>query len=191
MALAFGSVQAEPFSFSSISVDLTYTPVLIASDRWWDPSFVPHPFGLQELPGVLSASAVVYGGSGESWSGDLLLSTFSITNFHTGIAEADAPYVQFRQPEIYIDFSAGTEGGRLERFTAFMNDDPGRTVYFSQYGLDVLVYDRGWNGYISYALSDAKISVASIPEPETYAMLLAGLGLLGLTAKRRRQKLNA
>jgi probable HAF family extracellular repeat protein len=30
-----------------------------------------------------------------------------------------------------------------------------------------------------------------VPEPETYAMLLAGLGLLGLFAKRRRQKLNA
>lgn len=30
-----------------------------------------------------------------------------------------------------------------------------------------------------------------IPEPETYAMLLAGLGLLGLTARRRRAKLIA
>ena len=29
--------------------------------------------------------------------------------------------------------------------------------------------------------------VAAIPEPETYAMMLAGLGLLGLTARRRRQ----
>jgi hypothetical protein len=30
--------------------------------------------------------------------------------------------------------------------------------------------------------------IAPIPEPETYAMLLAGLGLLGLTARRRRQR---
>jgi hypothetical protein len=34
-------------------------------------------------------------------------------------------------------------------------------------------------------------SVAAIPEPETYAMMLAGLGLLGVTARRRRQKLKA
>jgi hypothetical protein len=31
-------------------------------------------------------------------------------------------------------------------------------------------------------------SVAAIPEPETYAMMLAGLGLLGLAARRRKQR---
>jgi hypothetical protein len=30
--------------------------------------------------------------------------------------------------------------------------------------------------------------VAAIPEPETYAMLLAGLSLLGIAARRRKQK---
>jgi outer membrane lipase/esterase len=33
----------------------------------------------------------------------------------------------------------------------------------------------------------AEAAYAAIPEPETYAMLLAGLGLLGFTARRRKQ----
>lgn len=32
---------------------------------------------------------------------------------------------------------------------------------------------------------------APVPEPETYAMMFAGLGLLGLMTRRRKQKLNA
>ena len=35
---------------------------------------------------------------------------------------------------------------------------------------------------------DALAMVGAIPEPETYAMLLAGLGLLGFAARRRKQK---
>jgi len=32
------------------------------------------------------------------------------------------------------------------------------------------------------------MQVQVVPEPETYAMLLAGLGLLGFMARRRKQK---
>jgi len=32
------------------------------------------------------------------------------------------------------------------------------------------------------------IAVSPVPEPETYAMMLAGLGLLGFSARRRKQK---
>ena len=43
-----------------------------------------------------------------------------------------------------------------------------------------------------YALAGRDgVVAAPIPEPETYAMMLAGLGLLGVFARRRKQKLNA
>ncbi len=42
----------------------------------------------------------------------------------------------------------------------------------------------------AWAVRDGDVA-APIPEPSTYAMLLSGLGLLSLTAKRRRQNLNA
>jgi hypothetical protein len=35
-----------------------------------------------------------------------------------------------------------------------------------------------------------QLYLAPIPEPETYAMMLAGLGLIGFVAGRRRRKLS-
>lgn len=46
------------------------------------------------------------------------------------------------------------------------------------------------NVFYAWAVRDGNVA-APIPEPETYAMLLAGLGLLGVVARRRKQKLNA
>lgn len=40
-------------------------------------------------------------------------------------------------------------------------------------------------------IDDDTRHVPSIPEPETYAMLLAGLGMLGFIARRRKHRLNA
>jgi len=37
----------------------------------------------------------------------------------------------------------------------------------------------------SFAVSDP---IAAVPEPDTYAMLLVGLGLLGLAARRRSRR---
>jgi hypothetical protein len=42
-------------------------------------------------------------------------------------------------------------------------------------------------GSLSYTSGVTVASVSGVPEPETYAMLLAGLGLMGLAAKHRRK----
>jgi PEP-CTERM motif len=36
-----------------------------------------------------------------------------------------------------------------------------------------------------FRLDDTAVGVAAVPEPETYAMMLAGLGLMGFVARRR------
>jgi len=38
------------------------------------------------------------------------------------------------------------------------------------------------------AFEVARFSTTPIPEPETYAMMLAGLGLMGFVARRRKQR---
>jgi PEP-CTERM motif len=36
--------------------------------------------------------------------------------------------------------------------------------------------------------SESLVTVSAVPEPETYAMMLAGLGLMGAVARRRKAK---
>jgi hypothetical protein len=72
-----------------------------------------------------------------------------------------------------------------------------RTITGLVVGRDYQVEVYGWGDPMgsatgSYELTlTAQGNLAPVPEPETYAMMLAGLGLMGLTARRRRQKLNS
>ncbi|MFA9215732.1 MAG: PEP-CTERM sorting domain-containing protein [Sphingomonadaceae bacterium] len=55
------------------------------------------------------------------------------------------------------------------------------TVTYGLGGIDALHSDN------NPILNAATLEVSAVPEPETYAMLLAGLGMLGWTARRRKQ----
>ena len=54
---------------------------------------------------------------------------------------------------------------------------------------DGILFHAQWSGAVDGAESFFIVSTPPIPEPETYAMMLAGLGLLGFVARRRRQSL--
>lgn len=72
---------------------------------------------------------------------------------------------------------------------------------FQDYSYDTSSFNRGFSLNIDNASSDelagvlygsvnaygSSIAVAAVPEPEAYAMLLGGLGLVGFAARRRRQ----
>jgi hypothetical protein len=38
---------------------------------------------------------------------------------------------------------------------------------------------------LNATIGDLRLTVAAVPEPETFALLLAGLGLVGFVARRR------
>jgi hypothetical protein len=90
------------------------------------------------------------------------------------------PY-QRAEISAFTSFAFGSVGGnanRQEHFIALHNDgsQSGNLIFSINAG-------RAGHGYISLAIN----AVSAVPETETYAMLLAGLGLVGCMAHRRQR----
>jgi len=79
----------------------------------------------------------------------------------------------------------GTYGGQ----DTGLSNDWGNTTYFNvSTGTGPLITSIVFTASQNAFETDNHAYVAAIPEPETYAMLLAGLGLLGFATRRRKQK---
>lgn len=92
-----------------------------------------------------------------------------------------ASNVEFDAFELFnpsgVSIASGPFGSDISRFQA-LNEPAG----LGTYRLNVQGHLTGPAGFGDYA---GTLSVSPVPEPETYAMLLVGLGLLGFAARRR------
>ena len=89
-------------------------------------------------------------------------------------------------------------GGNVQFNWTFANGTSGQTLVSldDKVGLQTFSFNLAnlsqvsWTPTTTYGpfLQLDNINVAAVPEPETYAMLLAGLGLMGGIARRRKQK---
>lgn len=74
-----------------------------------------------------------------------------------------------------------SSGPRNLNFTGYLADDGISNASFM-----LSPFDPGAGNTITFTLTQ----VPTIPEPETYATLIAGLGLMGVIARRRNNKQN-
>ena len=72
-------------------------------------------------------------------------------------------------------------GNKLNNVTAFYRFDAGNGA-----GVDSFTTFGALSNATLYSTGTARVT--AVPEAETYAMMLAGLGLMGLVARRRKQK---
>ena len=73
--------------------------------------------------------------------------------------------------------------------TNVISSQPQQMILNIENSLSAFTVDPGSRGYISKTLGAGQftLAVTPIPEPGTWAMLAAGLGVLGFISRRRRQ----
>ncbi len=95
-----------------------------------------------------------------------------------------------------VDLKSGEAVGIVGRLTNWMDTTPGfgNSMLLSSATIDGFSFSNAAgidssNGLLRYSETDKMwVYPSPVPEPETYAMLIAGLGLMGFAARRRNKQ---
>ena len=130
-----------------------------------------------------------------SWANNLSVGDVSGWRLPMGDTCHLGPCTSNEMSHLWYVALGNAEGGPMTNKGAFQN------IQLGYYWTNMLIsagwasevnFDSGDVGHLPltsspvYAMAVHDGDVAPIPEPETYAMLLAGLGLIGTVARRRR-----
>ena len=193
-ALSFGA-QATPIShsISHSSTGLAGTHSTETFDSWVlgsssgasspDLSFESFQYADNYLDGVfsnLSGNSIL---SDTEW-----VSTFSFSGSVSGVA---FNFVGSNGNSIFTAFLGGVE---VEHFTAVTDPlEAGNFYGFEGIKLDSIRIDTTGTEFGGYALDNLQVATppeldiaTSVPEPESYAMFMAGLAIMGFIARRRK-----
>lgn len=209
LALGAASVHAATYTQTGVKNDVSYSSVVEGGWQLVSQSNYGGSLSISDLFAGLTPNTQVMIGAMHHNSGviDVLAgATLSEITTYTGYSQTHSA----NGAEWYFNgYSMGFAGlGKtISQYSADVSDLSDRDrlswhtsltagMWDQNYALTPLYVYDGWrsgNNINIYDNTDwdrvvfAATAVTAVPEPETYAMLLAGLGLMGVIARRRKQ----
>ena len=132
----------------------------------------------------LLVNSILYDGEGENsgW-----ISTFSFSGAVSGVA---FNFVSTGGDATFTAFLGAVEVGQFTALTGIENDN---FYGFTGISFDRIHIDTSNTDNVAYLLDNLQVAssfdgspVTQVPEPESYAMFMAGLALMGFIARRRK-----
>jgi hypothetical protein len=184
LALASISAQATLIDFESTGTPGTYNALNYAIDGF--------AFN-HTLDNIDLSPAGSWSGTGPAHSGSFAaLNNYSGAGEITKVGGGTFSFESLWMRSWYTSQAIGTISGWLNGVQVGSVSGVRTTSWTQLTGnfasIDTLRIDLG-NHFLIDDISLNSANISPVPEPETYAMLLAGLGLMGGMARRRKQKL--
>lgn len=125
-------------------------------------------------PALYNSSAFSYGGGAATLNFNGINANLSAGSYIAYLTVAGVG----ASPASFVAIAGSSSDGGLGGGFRFLNSD----------GTDPLTLSNAWGDwYIPNMQYTATINTTPVPEPETYVMLMAGLGLMGVVMRRRKR----
>ena len=175
---AFSVASAGTIDFDDVAVPTTYT---FLNDGYqgfnWSGSSGAHSWVISKSPDNWFSGDQAHSGQNFAWSNNAADLTMSGSAFNL-----DSLWGRNSNNHGKVTVHGFFRGAEIATQTLKFTDE------YQQFNLNLKGIDQVTfsNKHGNILLDDISVSaISAVPEPETYAMLLAGLGMLGFMARRR------
>jgi len=170
----YGDSESGQMDLNNVSIIGTGTGLI----RFWmsDTGFGGTPGGSASLTGNIG---------GTQTAGESILSSYWVNTSNNGLNMGVTGAYTAASLGAGTNVQTSVFSSSAPSFSGSVSSSFATPGEFAMYQKVLVKYDG--DGVVSFDSHQ----VAAIPEPETYAMLLAGLGLMGFVARRRQRKLAA